>query len=94
MDESNRPERVLGFRRYFVALAVAVVLLVTSLGVVVGTTAQTEFDAVRVLHVLTIRPTPVTMGALAGGIAVAILLALFALLRVVSRYDDASRYRE
>ena len=94
MDESNRPERILGFRRYLAALAVAVVLLVTFLGVAVGTTAQTEFDSVRVLHVLTIQPTPLTMGALAAGIAVTLLLTLFALLRVVSRYDDASRYRE
>ena len=94
MDESNLPDRVLGFRRYFVALAAAIVLLVTFLGVVVGTTAQTQVESVRVLHVLVIRSTPLAMGALAGGIALVILLALFALLRVASRYDDASEYRD
>lgn len=94
MDESNRSDRTVGFRRYFVALAVAVVLLVTFLGVVVGTTAQTQVESVTVLHVLTIPATPVAMGALAGGIAVTVLLALFSLLRILSRYDDASASRE
>lgn len=79
------------FRRYLGLLGVGVVATVAFLGFVIGLTVQSEFETVRVLHLVTVRPTPLSMAALAGGIATVVLLVLFASLRVASRYDDAAR---
>lgn len=78
------------FRRYLGLLAVGVVATVAFLGFVIGLTVQTEFETVRVLHVVAIRPTPLALAGLAGAIATVVLLVLFALLRIASRYDDAA----
>lgn len=91
MDGTDRADGAFGFRRYLAGLAAGVVAVVALLGAVIGVTAGPGAEAIRVLHVVTIRPTPLSMAALAGGIATALLLVLFGLLRVASRYDDESR---
>lgn len=77
-------------RHFFLALAAIIVASIGLFGVAVGASAQTRFDAVPIFDLVVVRPTPLALGALGAGLATAVLVVLYGLVALASRYDEAA----
>ncbi|WP_380676814.1 DUF7520 family protein [Salinigranum sp. GCM10025319] len=76
-------------RRVFVVIAASVVVLAGVIGFFVGSNGADVAPTISVFGLLAIPTTPATLTLYGMGLAVVALAALFGLVTLASRFDDA-----
>ena len=75
-------------RPIFVATAVVVVLIAGGMGLLVGASGQKRGMTMDLLGVVAIPMTPISVATVGVVVTVTVLVALFGLVSVASRYDE------